>query len=122
LIYALKGKGEIRERILAVAPELLAVPSVVVFELERGSLGSANPAARRRDLARLLSQLTVLPLDAAAAESAARIAWGLDKIGQRIGPLDTLIAGIVLANGATLVTHNTAEFSRVPGLAIEDWY
>lgn len=32
-----------------------------------------------------------------------------------------LIAAIALANHLTLVTHNTAEFSRVPGLAIEDW-
>jgi tRNA(fMet)-specific endonuclease VapC len=32
-----------------------------------------------------------------------------------------LIAAIALANQLTLVTHNTAEFSRVPGLAIEDW-
>ena len=32
-----------------------------------------------------------------------------------------LIATIVLANGCTLVTHNTAEFGRVPGLLIEDW-
>jgi predicted nucleic acid-binding protein len=34
---------------------------------------------------------------------------------------DMLIAAIALANGLTLVTHNTAEFSRVPGLLLEDW-
>jgi len=32
-----------------------------------------------------------------------------------------LIAAIALANQATLVTHNTREFSRVAGLKIEDW-
>jgi len=32
-----------------------------------------------------------------------------------------MIASIVLANGLTLVTHNTSEFSRVPGLNLEDW-
>jgi tRNA(fMet)-specific endonuclease VapC len=32
-----------------------------------------------------------------------------------------LIAAIALANGLTVVTHNTREFSRVPGLALEDW-
>jgi len=39
-----------------------------------------------------------------------------------IGPMDTLIAGIALRHGATLVTHNTAEFRRVRGLNLEDWY
>ena len=34
----------------------------------------------------------------------------------------TMIAAIALANGLTVVTHNTAEFSRVPGLRIEDWH
>jgi tRNA(fMet)-specific endonuclease VapC len=38
-----------------------------------------------------------------------------------IGPLDVQIAAIALANGCTLVTHNTSEFARVPGLRIEDW-
>lgn len=31
------------------------------------------------------------------------------------------IAAIALARGLTLVTHNVGEFSRVAGLAHEDW-
>ena len=41
--------------------------------------------------------------------------------GTPIGPYDLQIASIALANRLTLVTHNTSEFSRVPGLALEDW-
>jgi tRNA(fMet)-specific endonuclease VapC len=41
--------------------------------------------------------------------------------GTPIGPLDTLIAGHAMALDATLVTGNTREFSRVEGLAIENW-
>ena len=38
-----------------------------------------------------------------------------------IGPYDVQIAAIAVANGCTLVTHNTREFSRIPGLLLEDW-
>ena len=41
--------------------------------------------------------------------------------GTLIGPNDLLIAASARANGLTLVTHNTAEFRRVPGLSLEDW-
>ena len=43
------------------------------------------------------------------------------KAGTPIGPNDLMIAAIALAHHLTLVTHNTTEFSRVPGLSIEDW-
>jgi tRNA(fMet)-specific endonuclease VapC len=71
---------------------------------------------------RLLEVLPVLPFDWNAARYAARIRFELEKSGESIGPLDTLIAGTVLANGATLVTHNIKKFSRVPGLRVEDWF
>jgi tRNA(fMet)-specific endonuclease VapC len=38
-----------------------------------------------------------------------------------IGSFDLLIASISLAENLVQVTHNTAEFSRVSGLVIEDW-
>jgi tRNA(fMet)-specific endonuclease VapC len=39
----------------------------------------------------------------------------------QIGPNDLMIASIALSHGYILVTHNTAEFARVPGLKLEDW-
>jgi tRNA(fMet)-specific endonuclease VapC len=60
-------------------------------------------------------------LDDPAAERAGEVRAHLAADGQLIGPNDLFIAGIALARGMTLVTHNTKEFSRVPGLAIEDW-
>lgn len=42
-------------------------------------------------------------------------------LGTPIGPYDFQIAAIALVHGATVVTHNTNEFSRVPNLLIEDW-
>ncbi len=62
-----------------------------------------------------------MPFDDAAARTYGLIRAALEKEGQPIGPNDMLIASIALANGLVLVTHNTAEFSRVPTLSIEDW-
>ncbi len=45
----------------------------------------------------------------------------LNAKGTPIGANDLMIASIAVANGLTLVTNNTSEFSRVPGLKLEDW-
>lgn len=95
---------------------------MAVYEIEYGTLRSTNPELRRRELHRVLSVVRVLPFDRKAAEQAALVRLELEKRGETIGPLDLLIAGTVLAFGLRLVTHNTAEFSRVRGLNLEDWY
>jgi tRNA(fMet)-specific endonuclease VapC len=56
--------------------------------------------------------VTVLPLGMHEARAAANARATLERVGTPMGPLDTLIAGIALADNATLVTHDTAEFSR----------
>ena len=63
-----------------------------------------------------------LDFDAEAADHAARIRLQLESIGTPIGLADLLIAATARRHGCTLVTHNTGEFSRVPGLLLEDWY
>jgi tRNA(fMet)-specific endonuclease VapC len=62
-----------------------------------------------------------MPFDDAAAQTYGVIRAVLEKEGRPIGPNDMLIAAIALANGLTVVTHNTAEFGRVPGLLLDDW-
>ena len=62
-----------------------------------------------------------MPLDGVAAERAAEVRAYLEEKGQRIGAYDVLIAGIALAHGHVMVTHNTHEFERVPDLQLQDW-
>jgi tRNA(fMet)-specific endonuclease VapC len=56
------------------------------------------------------------------ARESARVRAELEKKGAAIGPLDTLIAGIAMAHGATLVTRNVDEFGRIDGMKVENWY
>ena len=122
LIYFFKGVGQVRERLLAVPPSDIAIPSVVLYELEVGIAQSTQPSKRRSQLDALLTAVAVLPFDSIAAKRAAAVNTILCGIGSTIGLLDNLIAGTALANGATLVTHNTKEFRRVRGLDLADWY
>ena len=75
----------------------------------------------RLALAEFLLPLEIAPFDDATAAAYGNVRAALEKKGKSIGPLDTLIAAHALALGAVLVTHNTREFARVPGLSVEDW-
>jgi tRNA(fMet)-specific endonuclease VapC len=122
LVYFFKGLGHVKERLLAVPPVDVAIPSVVLYELEMGIAQSNQPLKRRSQLDELLATVIVLPFDAAAAKRAAGVSTLLRRAGTAIGPMDNLIAATALAYGATLVTHNTKEFRRVRGLDLADWY
>lgn len=108
-------------RFQAADPADLRVCSVVIAELRYGCARSARPAANRTAVDALLAPYPSLPYDDAATDHFVAVRRHLEQLGQLIGPYDLQIADIALANGCTLVTHNTAEFSRVPGLVTEDW-
>ncbi len=122
LIYFFKGEGEVSARLLATPPAEVAIPTIVLYELEVGLAKSSEPARRRAQLDRLLDLVTVLPFGLAEARAAARIRAALEIAGTPIGPMDTLIAGVALAHRGTLVTRNTREFGRVAGLEVVDWF
>ncbi|MBX9679382.1 MAG: type II toxin-antitoxin system VapC family toxin [Gemmataceae bacterium] len=82
------------------------------------SIHRANHALR---VEQIRKQFASLPFDDAAAEIYGAIRADLTGRGMLIGGNDMMIAAIALAKSCTLVPHNTAEFSRVAGLAIEDW-
>jgi tRNA(fMet)-specific endonuclease VapC len=122
LIYFFKGQGNVAERLFAVPPGDVAISSVSLYEIEVGIAKSEQPTKRRRQFDTFVAVVSVLPFDRSAARAAATVRVDLQKRGLPIGPLDNLIAGVALAHRATLVTRNTREFSRVPNLAITDWY
>jgi len=102
-------------------PADIALCSVVKAELLYGAQRSQRRAANLQTLHTFFTPLASLPFDDNAAEHYGQIRADLLAQGQPIGPNDFLIAAIARAHDATLITHNTAEFSRVPGLRLEDW-
>lgn len=101
------------------APHDCGISAVVLGELEFGILNSQKPAANRARLLNFLGSVSVLSLGEAEAMAYASIRLGMKS--QLIGRNDMWIAAHALALNLPLVTHNTREFSRVPGLTIHTW-
>jgi tRNA(fMet)-specific endonuclease VapC len=105
------------------APGSVFLCSIVLGELIYGAYHSqpSHQANNFALIAMLRQHFASLPFDDAAAEEYGRIREHLAALGSPIGANDLLIAALALAKGMTVVSHNTAEFGRVPGLTIEDW-
>jgi tRNA(fMet)-specific endonuclease VapC len=69
----------------------------------------------------LALNVTPWPFEPEDAQEAAEIRAELERAGTPIGPYDVLIAAQARWRHAVLVTANTGEFARVPGLQTEDW-
>jgi len=122
LIYFFKQQGHVATHLQQVQASQIALPSVALFELEYGLLRSTKPETQQKGMDAVRAAYRVLPLDAKSAKSAAWVKNALELAGAPIGPADQLIAGIALAHDLALITRNTREFSRVPGLRLENWF
>ena len=109
------------QHLFSLPPHEIALPSVVLYELEVGIAKSTSPEKRRAQLNELLTVVRVLPFAEKEAAISAQVRATLEQAGTPIGPLDMMIAGTALANHGILVTHNTKEFSRIDNLRLEDW-
>jgi tRNA(fMet)-specific endonuclease VapC len=94
--------------------------SVVAAELAFG-VAKSKSARNRQALEMFLAPLTILPFDAAAVWIYGDLRADLERRGTPIGSLDTLIAAHALSQQALLVTNNTREFAKVPGLQLDNW-
>jgi len=109
----------IAKRVRRHAPRDFGVSAVVMHELYYGAFKSHRV---EQNVARVDAlQFSVLEFDEDDARHAGQIRAHLASKGTPIGPYDVLIAGQAIARELTLVTHNTSEFQRVPGLKVEDW-
>jgi tRNA(fMet)-specific endonuclease VapC len=112
--------SKLAQRARRERPGDIALPAVVAYELFYGAFKSRRPTQNVALIDAL--EFVVLEFDTEDARQAGRLRSFLAQKGTPIGPYDVLIAGQALARGMILVTHNTSEFGRVPGLQIEDWH
>jgi len=124
LIYLIKNQPpQVAERIDALADDdTLAMSFITSAELLRGAEGSQRREATLQQLQVLVRQVPVLyPQGPSICEHYAIQATALKRRATPIGANDLWIACHALAIGATLVSHNVSEFSRVEGLKLVDW-
>jgi len=121
-IHLLNGTAPaLAARLRRESPGTVCLCSVVKAELYHGARRSSRVAENLTLLGRFFEPFRSLPLDDRCAEHYGQIRSDLEREGRLIGPNDLMIAATARANDLTLVTHNAAEFARVPGLPLEDW-
>ena len=121
VIALMKENPSVLMHVRRVGYANLCICSTVEAELWYGVAKSAHIEKNQAALANLLKWLPSLPFASEATRQFGNLRATLTNHGTPIGPFDLQIAAVTLQHGLTLVTHNTREFTRVPGLVLEDW-
>ena len=101
---------------------VVGLPVIVLYELWYGIRKSARARENAATLAAFLAlDVTTWLFETEDAVEAADIRAAMERVGTPIGAYDVLIAAQARRRGALLVTANTREFARVPGLKTQDW-
>ena len=117
LVDYLAGRGGLAG-VVAAELEMGTLRTTVVNRFEL--LAGARTPRQQETVRQLLAAVPALSLDPPAADRAAELRRTLESRGETLGMGDSLIAGIVLAHGETLMTRNRRHFGRVEGLRIAE--
>jgi tRNA(fMet)-specific endonuclease VapC len=119
--YVIKGNvPAVRRRIVQVPMAQLAISAVTEGELRYGVAQRPDATSLQAIVGEFLLRMTILPWDSEAAQHYGQIRAALEREGQPMGNLDTMIGAHALALGAVLVTNDQA-FTRIEALKVEDW-
>lgn len=113
-------QGRIATCIAQVGERAVCTSMIVASELRFGA-AKRNASKLTAQVEAILAAIDIRPFDTPADREYAKLRLHLEQAGTPIGPNDMLIAAHALATESTLVTANTGEFSRVPGLAVKNW-
>ena len=99
----------------------MALSAITLSELYHGAEKSAKVAQNLEVVEEFASLVQVLAYGTKASQHYGAIRSQLEKVGQPIGVNDVHIAAHARSEGLVVVTNNTSEFSRIPGLMVENW-
>ncbi len=119
--YAMKGNASVLKRLQKVPIGDVCISAISHSELAFGTEVSPAPQRDRGRLDLFLRHVSVLDYPGNAAAHYAEMRAFLKKRGTIIGANDLLIAAHARCEELVLVTNNTREFGRVPGLQVENW-
>ena len=121
-IYIAKGQSlAVRHRFEQHSIQELAMSTITVGELRFGAEKSQARARALATIDQLVQMIRPCALPLEAAEHYGHIRATLQQLGHPIGNNGLWLAAHALAKGWTLVTNNTREFARVPGLRVANW-
>ena len=121
VIYTIKNRPQEVREAFKRHDDQMCISTVTLGELIYGAERSVNPQKNLEVIEGMTARLDVLPFESHDATHFAQIRAELAAMGRPIGPYDLMIAGHARAHGLILVTNNTKEFERVPGLRLENW-
>ena|SRR5271157_2491613 len=99
----------------------LYLPTIVLGELLAWAYRRPNPDSLLQSIADLRTEVELLVYDERSAEQFGRLRGTLRRQGIAVSVPDLMIAAVALVHDLTLVTHNTADFQRIPDLRLVDW-
>jgi tRNA(fMet)-specific endonuclease VapC len=99
----------------------LNISVLTLGELLSWTLRSKSPPRYHQSLVKLLADVTVLNIDETVARKFGEVRADLLDRGQPLASIDLMIGATALVRGLTVVTHNVQHFTRITGLAVEDW-
>lgn len=116
-----KRPKQVVEHINKLKPHDILLSSISLAELEYGVSKSLYRDKNRQALVEFVSAFDIVDFNDDDAEIFGLLRADLERKGLVIGPYDMQIAAQALTRNLILVTNNTAEFSRIPDLAVENW-
>ena len=111
----------VRKKLISLPSDDIYISTVVISELHYGAMKSKWSENNVLRMNEFISTFNITPFTHEDAEVCGKIRAGLERQGLPIGLYDVMIAAQGIARNFTVITHNVKEFSRVPGLILQDW-